>query len=334
MKLLRAAALTTIVAISTPVPADPQPAKAHSFQCSDIQAIKVANVPGCSLYQHYRDSIFDPQLPTQLGLPDNSDHSWIITVVGLTLFTEARMENEQSLAAVAPSILNRVGFGKPGFDIQNLVHAAANNAYSQWILTSQIKAGKRVSWIETQVRSTPHYKPEDFEANLKMERDASALLLEDPVRYAYTSSNKKYPQLLTRSIELAQCIVRSAEASPASLPPELAWTKDFGTEFVNPDKVDPDKEGDATGPCHHHSKYMSGTGLAYCPRPTSSQGVCTSTPPTRPNACGGGHFSAVQHYQLVKPHSDEEIKALNGQINAFLTSCKPSLPVVQPPAIK
>ena len=176
-------------------------------------------------------------------------------------------------------------------------------------------------------------KPEDFDRNLEVERNANALLLEDPVRYAYASSNKKYPRLLTRSMELAQCIVRSAAASPASLPPDLAWTKDFGTEFVNPDKVKQDKEGDTNGPCHHHSAYMSGTGLAYCPQSTSTQGVCTAKPPTTsPNACGGGAFSADQHYQLVKPHSDEDIKALNEQIKAFLSSCKPSLPLVKPPA--
>ena len=333
MKLLRASLLAAIATIPTLGHGDPHLTKAHSFQCSDIEAVKVDGVPGCSFYQHYRDSIFDPKLPIQLGLPDDSDRSWIITVLGLTLFTEARMENELSLAAVAPSILNRVGFGKPGFNIQNIVHAAANNAYSQWILTSQIKDGKRVAWIETQVRSDPHNKPEDFDRNLEVERNANALLLEDPVRYAYASSNKKYPRLLTRSMELAQCIVRSAAASPASLPPDLAWTKDFGTEFVNPDKVKQDKEGDTNGPCHHHSAYMSGTGLAYCPQSTGTQGVCTAKPPTTsPNACGGGAFSADQHYQLVKPHSDEDIKALNEQIKAFLSSCKPSLPLVKPPA--
>src|SRR5580693_6062267 len=105
MNPLRVSALTVVVWLLTLGPAASQPPSAPSSGCDDTHGIRVAPIPGRSLYSHYRQCIFDANLPTQLGLPDNSEHSWIITVFGLTLFTEARMENEQSLVAVAASIL-------------------------------------------------------------------------------------------------------------------------------------------------------------------------------------------------------------------------------------
>jgi hypothetical protein len=53
---------------------------------------------------------------------------------------------------VAASILNRAGYGKPGFKIDSIADAAANNAYSQWLLTSQILADKPPSWIRQRPR--------------------------------------------------------------------------------------------------------------------------------------------------------------------------------------
>jgi hypothetical protein len=283
------------------------------FRCADIQAVKIGGIEGCSLYRHYRDAIFDPDLPVRLKLPDDSERSWVITVLGLTIFSEARMENEQSLAAASASILNRAGYGKPAFTIGSIADAAANNAYSQWLLTSEILAGKPVPWIEKDLKI--HGKLTDD--NLARERDANAKLLKDPIGYAADHRSQHYPQRLALSIELARCIIERAEGPDGT--PDLAWVHEFGISFVDPERVAEDA-GDK-GPCHTHTSYMSATGLSYCPASSSAQGVCSNQPPTSSTACGGGKFSAVQHYQLSSVHSEDDVKKLNERIGAFLLAC-------------
>lgn len=282
----------------------------QSSACASIQAIKIPGVEGCSLYHHYRDAIFDPGLPMQLHLPDNSERSWVITVLGLTLFTEARAENEQSLVAAAASVLNRAGFGTPNYSLDRIADASANNAYSQWFVTSQILAGKRVPWIEKNLEK--HHRLTD--ENLARRRAADSRLLKDPLGYAKAHHSKRYSRKLERSIALAQCIVD--RASQPQQPPELMWIHEFGIMFIDPELVAAD--GDA---CRTHSRYMSAPGRSYCPASIATGGVCSDSPPTRANACGGGHLSAMQHYQLSSAHSDDEIRNLGSQINAFVSSC-------------
>jgi hypothetical protein len=142
-------------------------------------------------------------------------------------------------------------------------------------------------------------------------------LLKDPVAYAAHSKKKNhYPQILARSIELARCIIEQAERPDGAA--NLAWVHDFGTMFVEPAEIQAD-----TGPCREHSPYLAPTGLAYCPQPSEAQGVCSNKPSPRPgiNPCGGGEFSAVQHYQLSSVHSEDELKKLDKQIGAFLLAC-------------
>jgi hypothetical protein len=289
--------------------------------CAQMQGVYISGIQGCSVYRHYRDAILDPDLPVKLKLPDDSERSWVITVLGLTMFSEARQENEHSVAAVAASILNRAGYGKPGFKIDRIAEAAANNDFSQWLVTSEIVAGQRVTWIETDL-ALQHRLTDD---NLATERTANTKLLKDPIGYAadHDEQHSKgyppqhYPQKLARSIELARCIAERAEGSDAA--PDLAWVHEFGVLFVAPGHVLEDKTD--TGPCHTHSGYMSPTGHSYCATPSSAQGVCSNKPSTGPTACGGGAFSTAQHYQLSSVHSEDDIKKLDAQIGAFLSVC-------------
>jgi hypothetical protein len=289
--------------------------------CAQMQGVYIRGIQGCSVYRHYRETVLDPDLPVRLKLPDDSERSWVITVLGLTMFSEARQENEHSVVAVAASILNRAGYGKPGFKIDRIAEAAANNDFSQWLVTSEIVAGQRVTWIETDL-DLQHRLTDD---NLAQERAANTKLLKDPIGYAADhdeqhskgSPPKHYPQILARSIDLARCIIERAEGSDAA--PDLAWVHEFGVLFVAPGHVQEDKKD--TGPCHTHSGYMSTTGLSYCALPSSAQGVCSNQPPTGPIACGGGAFSTAQHYQLSSVHSQDEIKKLDKQIGAFLAAC-------------
>jgi hypothetical protein len=297
-------------------PADPG-AVQNSPRCAALQGVKISGIAGCSLYRHFRDEpILARDLPVQLNLPDNGERSWIVTVLGLTIFSEARMENDASRTAVAASILNRAGYGKPGFKIESIADAAANNAYSQWLLTSQIIAHKPPPWIQKDLESRGRMTP----ANLQAELTANARVLQDPIGYA-AQYKRGYPEILKSSIVLAGCIIERAESPSRAA--DLAWARDFGTLFVDPVKVRPDA-GDK-GACHTHSSYMSNTGRSYCP--ASTDGVCINTTPdgskvpTKSNVCGGGEFSAVQHYELSAEHSEDEVRKLNSRIAEFVAAC-------------
>ena len=304
MKLLKVCVLAAIAGGSPLAHADAKAAKAGPTSCQHGQGIKVEY--GCSLYHFYRDSVLAPDLPTQFHLPDTSEHSWIITILGLTIFTEARMENVQSMTAVAASILNRAHYGRPDFAIEKIPDLAANTAYSQWLqtLASETKVEKEGPGVENA----------DDRANLQ--------ILKKPLEYADQHRGKDYPHLMVRSVELARCIIHSAEGSSSVA--DLAWVKEFGTRFINPALVQPDTGNKS--PCHEHSDYLGTAGRAYCPFPNKSQGVCSEQPPAPSNKCGGGSYSSAQHYELVTPHSAEQIKALNSQIQAFMASCKAGSP--------
>lgn len=285
--------------------------------CAELQGVQVRGIQGCSVYRHYRDAVLDPDLPVKLKLPDDSERSWIITVLGLTMFSEARQENDHSVAAVAASILNRAGYAKPGFTIGRIGDAAANNDFSQWLVTSEIVEGKPVPWIEGQLQRQGLLT----EDNLAKERAANAKLLKDPIGYAAdhdeqhskNSPPKHYPQRLARSIELARCIVERAEGSDAA--PDLAWVREFSVLFVAPGQIGEGR------PCLTHSVYMAPAGLAYCAVPSSARGVCSNQPSTGPKACGGGSFSSAQHYQLSSVHSEDDTRTLDERIGAFLSAC-------------
>ena len=306
MKLLKLLAIAAIAGLSPLAHADANAPKAGPTKCQHGQGIRVEY--GCSLYHFYRDSILAPDLPTQFHLPDTSEHSWIITVLGLTIFTEARMENLQSMTAVAASILNRAHYGRPDFTIETIPDLAANTAYSQWLQTwaSEMKVEQ----------GGPGVEDINDRANLQ--------IMKKPLEYAGQHQKMDYPHLMARSVELARCIIVSAEGpSPAA---DLAWVKEFGTRFINPTLVSPDTGNKS--PCHEHSDYLSTAGRAYCPFPAKSLGICSEQPRARDtsNICGGGSFSSAQHYELATAHSEEQIKALNSQIQAFMASCKTGAP--------
>jgi hypothetical protein len=294
--------------------ADPANAR-RAPTCAHNQGVRIADIPGCSLYRHYREAILDPSLPTQLHLPDNSERSWIITVLGLTLFSEARMENEQSVAAAAASVMNRAGFGTRTYSIDRIALAAANSDYSQWLVTSQLLAQGTSPWVTQSLKSDNHLT----KTRLESENEANIKVLKDPLGYAEEHRRLHYPEKLQRSIGLAQCIIDRADQP--KIPPELAWIGEFGTMFVDPDKVAAD-----TSACHQHLTYMATRGRSYCPASTSTQGVCSSYPPTGANKCGGGQLSAVQHYKLSSEKTDDRIRNIDAEIKTFLSLCRSAGP--------
>ena len=271
-----------------------------------------------SYYTYFREQVFAPDLPIQLGLSDDSERSWVETVLALTIFSEARMEKSGgSLGAVAASILNRAGFGTPHFQTQRIADVATHgNDFSQWSLTYGLRNGCTPKWIASEVKPGDNYAE-----RLAQARAANREVLEDPIKYSQLNERKHdYVRWLRRSVQLARCMVDDAERPESQ---QLSWVHDFGIYFIDPVKVAPaescDQKGKGTA-CCDHAHYLGTPGRSYCPASAASPGWCDKDPPAGTPACGPA-WQGVQHYELTAIHTKEQMEALDVRIRKYVAAC-------------
>jgi hypothetical protein len=297
MKKLRRSKVVFLVAIFLLPPLVSEGGESVSDSCTILKSI-----PGIPYYDEFRVNHLSPDLPKELGLPDNSEENWVKAVLGLTIFTEARNENENSMATASFSILKRAGYGTSEFSIYCIPHAAVNSQYSQWTLTRQLKMGKTPAWIKRDCKASAAC----IEAN--------NLIIEDPIRYAEVN-DKKYAFIkkLRFAVNFASCLVDKLSSHPATFDPDL--TRNFGTLFSQPNKI-------YTYTAYHpHANYLENQKLSYCANSKNSLGYCIK-PAHFDKGDYKGHGMPMLYYSLSQPHSKEEIESLYSKVNVLVSSCQ------------
>jgi hypothetical protein len=262
-------------------------------------------IPGGSYYCEFKTKYLPADLPVQLGLAGTSESDWATAIFGLTLFTEARNENDNSFAAVAAGILRRAGYGGAGFDELRIPHVAANRAYSQWLLAHEILSHKSPEWIKANLVAT------QSKVSLDEEQRENVLIVRDPPAYAKEHAKRGFPKKLATSIQLARCIIDDLHSSQGKA---LDWVNEFGTMFSAPMKIY------TKSVFHDHETYLSDVALSYCPS-SSAHGPCPM-PAHFDDTKHQGVGAPFHYYQLSSPHSEEAIVKLNEQVSAFVARCQ------------
>lgn len=263
------------------------------------------SIPGGSYYCEFRARYLPPDLPVRLGLSGTSESDWETAIFGLTLFTEARNENDNSFAAVAAGILRRAGYGGAGFDERRIPHVAANRAYSQWLLAHEVLSGKSPEWITANLAAT------GSKVSLGEEQRENVLIVRDPPAYANEHRKHDFPKKLATSIRLARCIMEDLHSSQGKA---LEWVQEFGTMFSAPMKIY------SKAVFRDHETYLGDVALSYCPG-SSAHGPCPMAAhfdDTRHQGVG----APLHYYQLSRPHSTEAIVMLDEQVSAFVAGCR------------
>jgi hypothetical protein len=264
-------------------------------------------IPGQSYYCEFKAQYLPADLPVKLGLSGTSETDWATAILGLTLFTEARNENDNSFVAVAAGILRRAGYGETTFDARRIPYVAANHAYSQWLLAREVLSGKSPDWIAANLAAT------QSKVSLGEEQRENALIVRDPPAYANEHRKRDFPQKLATSVLLARCIMDDLHSSQGKA---LEWVTQFGTMFSAPLKIY------SKSVFHDHESYLSDVALSYCPS-SAGHGVCPM-PAHFDDTKHQGVGAPMHYYQLATPHSKEEIQLLDGKVSAFVAGCRGS----------
>jgi hypothetical protein len=223
----------------------------------------------------------------------------VSAILAVTLFTEARWENNISMALVGFTIFKRADYQS-----RCIVHAAANSHYSQWLLAHDILNGSIPSWIRSDCKHKP--LPACIEAN--------KLIILDTVKYA-SQSPKRGQQLngLKRSIEVAKCITNNLTGIS-----EISKKYKIGTHFIMPTKV-------YTKAALQQHPYTLSQTRSICPNNTGQKGFCTRPASWKKDKAKDKKVDkglALHYFELETDTSPNQIASLYNEVSTMLQQCR------------